>query len=175
MAKPLIDVPATARDLEYRADIDRALGDLRPLYDRLKSRGKVPHSATVRKLTDEYVKDSHTLHMASFPCEPDMAYARLKGQCAEYNYCRETPAVLMLDESLIGLFLIFSPKESRAFIYGVAIAEKWRGTWANVLLKYEALAHLRRRGVLTVDFRASYTSADTRKHAARVGAQVLSD
>lgn len=162
------------RAIYYEVSIHHVLNDLEPIYNKLRNKNKIPKQVLEKRFSKNNLAAIHALHVTEFECDPIVARQRLIGEAEEYNYCPVMSTILMLDEEVIGIFLVYPDNTPRtAFVYGIVVDKKWRGGWANAFLKYSSFQHLRTFNINRVRFRAIETNCDTNKHARRVQAKIV--
>lgn len=164
------------RAIFYEADVNRILTDLEPIYKKIKSNNKIPEQALAKRISKNDLAGTLALHIKEFQCDPIVARQRLAGESVECNYSIDMSTVLTVNEKVIGAFLVYpfdTPKT--VFIYGVVVHEAWRGTWANVFLKYLSFRHLKICNIDRVRLRTVETNKDTNKHAARAQAKIIEE
>lgn len=164
------------RAIYYEVSVNHVLDDLEPLYNKLRSKNKIPKQVLEKRFSKNNLAAIHALHVAEFECDPIIARQRLLGKSDDYNYCPVMSTVLILDEEVIGVFLVYPDNTPRTvFVYGIVVDKKWRGRWANAYLKYSSFQHLRTFNINRVRFRAIETCRDTNKHAMRAQAKIIEE
>jgi GNAT superfamily N-acetyltransferase len=160
-----------AATVSYEAPIEDFAKVTRPVYARMKKRGKIPEGARIIPLSQAPPEEVCRLVLDNLGFSSQHAAERLRG--TEHGFSQTLSRVALLNGRLIGALLITYQK-ALASVDATAVLPHYRHTWVNAALKYSAVEELMARGVERVRFSAnSADHPDTAKLARRTKARVL--
>ncbi|MEY2485010.1 MAG: Acetyltransferase family [Verrucomicrobiota bacterium] len=160
-----------AATISYEAPIENFAGVTRPVYRRLKQRGKIPKNASIIPLNESSRDEVCRLVLDHLGFSSQHTAERLRG--TEHGFSQTLSRVALLDGKLVGALLITYQK-ALASVDATAVLPEHRHTWVNAALKYSAVEELIARGVERVRFSAnSEQHRDTTKLVTRANARVL--
>ena len=143
----------------------------RPIYERMKKRGKIPTDARIIPLSEAPREEVCRLVLDNLGFSSQHVAERLRG--TEHGFSQTLSRVAMLNDKLVGALLITYQK-AVASVDAMAVLPHYRHTWVNAALKYFAFEELIARGVERVRFSAnSAQHGDTVNLARRTKARVL--
>lgn len=153
---------------KYEAPIESVAAVTRPIYERMKARGKIPANARVEALQEAARDEVYRLLLANFGFSSQRIAERLRAN--EYGFSQKLSRVAFLGNQLVGALLVTYQNASAA-IDATAVHIRHRHTWVNAALKHATQLALAESGVRRVIFSANSTHhPDTAKLARRTGA-----
>ena len=159
---------------DYETRIDDAIEGVRPVYERLRDRGRIPASARVLPLRDAPIRAVAELHVRCLGGTLAMVMSLLDGSAADGF--DPNISVVAVDEhgGVIGLGLVRDEGDRGGWTFdSMAIREDARGRWVMPLMRHEQLHRARAAGIEKVRYFALDQHHDTRAGAERLGARLL--
>ena len=159
---------------DYQTRIADAIEGVRPVYERLRVRGRIPASARVLRLRDAPIRAVVDLHVRCLGGTPATVLSLLDGSAAD-GFDPDI-SVVALDGrgDVIGLGLVRDEGERGGWTFdSMAIREDARGRWVMPLMRHEQLQRARAAGIESVRYFALDHHADTQAAAERLGAKLL--
>jgi hypothetical protein len=156
---------------QSRVDLDRYLGVLEPIRDRLRLRGKLPPTASVMPLDDaprEAVSRFLATHLYQAAAGDGIDLPL--PECWNRLSVRDASVVLLDGAEVIGLGWGEAVRDCVTGHYRL-IRPDYRGGWANVLLCADGMRLLHTRGMRTAEFVTTTRTPDTEAMINLYGAQ----
>ncbi|GAH15236.1 unnamed protein product, partial [marine sediment metagenome] len=118
-------------------ELDQFEPRLAPLYDRLKSRGRIPESAQIIPLYEADADEVIRLHLAQLGGDPSTLAERIRGEGPE-SFSPRYSRILLVDGRVVGFILAHRASRDVAHVDADVVDPTLRGGWANIWLKLEA-------------------------------------
>lgn len=141
--------------------VDQFEPQLVPLYERLRSRGKIPSNARIIPLYDADLDQIIQLHLAILGGNSNSLGERLRGQ-APGSFAPRHSRVLLLGDRVAGFILAHRVSQEVMYVDANVLAPDVRGNWANVWLKLEATRGAIESGIKKLVFTTFDHYRDTR-------------
>jgi len=122
---------------EHELALDQFEPRLAPLYERLKSSGRIPDSARIVPLYEADMEQVVQLHLKQLGGDPMTLARRIRGEASDAFAPRHS-RVLLVDGQVAGFILGHRTSREVVRVDADVVDPALRGGWANVWLKLEA-------------------------------------
>jgi GNAT superfamily N-acetyltransferase len=142
--------------------------ELRPLFDRMQAKGRIPAGASIVPLYEANAAAVLQLHLDHMGGDRGELYRKIRGRGAAAFHPRYS-RVLLVDGKVKGCILAHRVASDVAAVDANILEPEVRGNWANVWLKLEATRGAIRLGIKTFRFTTFDHYSDTRSFTQRLG------
>lgn len=156
--------------LTFEGDFDRYTALLYPLRRRLEDQGKIPAGVRLVPLASAPLDQVGRLYARHLGGTVDGVEHSLRRVLAQGGV--DGSFALMLGDRVVGIHVLGHSGEVLS-VYAKVVAPEFRRGWANVVMMEQTLRQFQPLGIRRVRFSAADDVADTRKLAARGGADLV--